>query len=1065
MPRPRVEALLARAWSRRLTLLIAGGGFGKTTALLGLADLGPVRWVGLRPVDREIELLAARLAEALGLGALPGLAAPAAAIGADDRRGLAEGQAALLCEALAERDEEILLVIDDLEQLSDDDSAGQLVRALCLQAPSQLHIVLSGRRLPAIGVGHASRAGGVLEIAAPDLAFTLEETVALLTARLGVAEAALAEKCRSLTGGWPAALQLTADRLERLAPAQRLPTLERTALFGGQLWREFVADLLEREAPEARLTLAVAAVAPVVDARLLAALAIDRAAAVLEGLQTRGLLVATDDGDGRTMSPILAEVVAESLPANDGAALRAQAAAWLESQDRIGEALECLLAGPAADVRALVERRGHTLVARGYGARVAEILTSIGTATTPTLDSILGEALQSFGHWDRAIEIFRRVQQGAAGGALAPGIAWRFGALLYQRGESETALEVLSAAHQAGDHTSDSALVSAWLSSTQWSRGEPRRAAETASIARRQAQASGDPAALAAAHVACALAAASSGDRERNERHYRAALAAATEAGDSNQLARIHANLSSRALEEGDYAGAIAEADTALQVGAGHAFYAALATCNKGEALMSLGELDDAHAAFVEALAVYSDLGSLMASWPETMLGVLYRERGDLTRARLAFERGERLAERSEDAHTLVFAHCGLARTLAGDDPSRGRAHARKAIELASSLERAQALCAAAWVELCAGDREAAAAMAGDAESEARATGDRPSLADALALRGIASRPPDGHLLTVAVELWAAIGNVIAQRRALLVLANCRGDAAAATELRQELAARGVVADLDPSWAPALSEPGTGGVAIATLGRFAVLRDRERVTPSEWQSRKARDLLKLLVARQGRPITRDAAAEALWPGEPAAPLSNRLSVALSTLRRVLDPARSHPPDHFVTADRRTLALRVDRVTVDVIEFLRTANDAFALEADGDAGRAERLLREAEKLYTGDFLEEDLYEDWAVDCRETARAGALQVSRLLARAAARRGDDETACRHLRRLLEGDPYDEDAWIALIAAQSRLRRYGEARRQHAIYARRMAELEVEPVALADAVRHDDGSALRPR
>ena len=47
--------------------------------------------------------------------------------------------------------------------------------------------------------------------------------------------------------------------------------------------------------------------------------------------------------------------------------------------------------------------------------------------------------------------------------------------------------------------------------------------------------------------------------------------------------------------------------------------------------------------------------------------------------------------------------------------------------------------------------------------------------------------------------------------------------------------------------------------------------------------------------------------------------------------------------------------------------------------------------------------------------------------------------------LLRLLERDPYDEDAWTALIAAHIRLRRHGEARHQHAAYARRMAELDL--------------------
>src|SRR5205807_5862256 len=155
-------------------------------------------------------------------------------------------------------------------------------------------------------------------------------------------------------------------------------------------------------------------------------------------------------------------------------------------------------------------------------------------------------------------------------------------------------------------------------------------------------------------------------------------------------------------------------------------------------------------------------------------------------------------------------------------------------------------------------------------------------------------------------------------------------------------------------------------VAVTTLGRFAVGRAGEPIPLVAWQSRKARDLLKLLASRRGRALTRDAAAEALWPAEDPGPLPNRLSVALSTLRKVLDPERSHPPDHFIAADQQSLALRVERVSRDVVVFLKAARTGVELASADNWDAAELKLREAESLYTGDFLEEDLYEDWPVD---------------------------------------------------------------------------------------------------
>jgi DNA-binding SARP family transcriptional activator len=347
----------------------------------------------------------------------------------------------------------------------------------------------------------------------------------------------------------------------------------------------------------------------------------------------------------------------------------------------------------------------------------------------------------------------------------------------------------------------------------------------------------------------------------------------------------------------------------------------------------------------------------------------------------------------------------------------------------------------------------AAERYAKQAEAQARATGDRAALAESLELQGAARTPGDEARLRSAAELWDDVGNPVGAARARLGLALLSGDQRAAEATRRELEAMGVAPALGALGLLASQRGGAREVAIVALGRFAVLRAGEPVPLAAWQSRKARDLLKVLVARRGHPITREAAAETMWPEEAPEPLGNRLSVALSTIRKVLDPGRRHPPDHYVVADAQTIALRLDRVDVDLIEFLGIADRAIDLAGKGDRDAAEAPLRQARQMYAGDFLEDDLYEEWAVEAREEARSRLLTVLRLLARLATDRGDDESAGQYLGQLLERDPYDEDAWLALIAGQLRLRRHGEARRRYAAYARRMGELDVVPVALANA------------
>jgi DNA-binding SARP family transcriptional activator len=141
--------------------------------------------------------------------------------------------------------------------------------------------------------------------------------------------------------------------------------------------------------------------------------------------------------------------------------------------------------------------------------------------------------------------------------------------------------------------------------------------------------------------------------------------------------------------------------------------------------------------------------------------------------------------------------------------------------------------------------------------------------------------------------------------------------------------------------------------------------------------------------------------------------------------------------------------------VDVEEFLAMANAGLDRQRQPGAGpEALAELVAAESAYTGDFLEEDPYDDWAVPLREEARATYLAVARTLAAAAAGAGRHDQAVRYHLRVLERDPYDEDAHLGLVATLSGAGRHGEARRRYRLYAGRMAELGVEAAPFPDRV-----------
>jgi DNA-binding SARP family transcriptional activator len=238
-------------------------------------------------------------------------------------------------------------------------------------------------------------------------------------------------------------------------------------------------------------------------------------------------------------------------------------------------------------------------------------------------------------------------------------------------------------------------------------------------------------------------------------------------------------------------------------------------------------------------------------------------------------------------------------------------------------------------------------------------------------------------------------------------------------------------------------------VRIRSLGGFGVIRDGQPVNASAWQSRRARELLKFLVARRGRPTARTQLMEALWPDGDADRLGNRLSVALTTIRMVLDPQRRFSPGEFVDADRESVALNLGALDVDVERFLVSASEGLGHLRRGDAGTAIAALETAELTYAGDFLEENLYDDWAVPPREEARAAYIAVVRALAVHAVGDLDPDGAVRYFLRILQVDRFDEEAHLGLVAALEGAGRHGEAHRQYLRYQHAMDELDVEPVA----------------
>lgn len=1072
--RPQLRVRLDGAAGRRLTTVVAGAGFGKSTLLAEWAAGSRAAWYTVGPEDAALPVLVRGLLDALRLRlpALPAAAVLGGSLGPDsDELAQADDMAAVLGELLdREVHADLVLVLDDLQELPAGGPAARLVAGLCRHAPTRLHLVLSSRTDPPFPVARLRGRGQLLELDAGLLRFSVPETGALLAAALGPDGAELAGVLHRWTGGWPAATVLAAESL-RLRPADQRPAgLDELARPGGGLYAYLAEEVFGREAAALRELVRTVAPLPRFSAGLCAALGLDWTPAALAGLARQGLFLEPGGGiEGWfALGSLVREFALDSLalPPDEARRVHSVAADWLAAAGHLGDALNsvAVLGGePAAE---FLVARGPALLAGGAADRVVTVAAALPPALrTPAVDRLEGEARQVRGDWSGALACFERAGAAAgAGGTVDAGLAWRTGLIHYLRGELDEALAALRRGRPAPG-TADGALLSAWRAAVHWLRGEVADCRTAAEAAYADAIACRADDALAGAHTVLAMLAALDGDRAANDAHYLRALEAAERAGDALQLARIRTNRGSLGIEEGDFTRALEELGLAIRLAElnGFAVVLGVALVNRGEAYRWLGRLDEAIADFEASRTACQRAGTGWVAYPLVGLGDVYRERGDLSLAAAAYAEAVRQAERSADQQGLVPALAGLALVVAAEEPARAAELAARALSGGHGLAWVGAQLAAGWVALDAGDRAAAAAHAEQAAEAAGARRDRAGLAGALELAALAAAAPRQELgrLREAAAIRTAIGDKVGEARVAYALARLGAGAPAAAEHR--LRATGVreQAAGAAGLLRAVAAPTPDPVRVQALGGFRVLRDGAPVRVEEWQSKKARDLLKLLVARRGRPATREVLAEALWPGEDADKVANRLSVALSTVRTVLDPGRREPPDAYVHADRHTV--RLGRLPVDVEDFLAGATAGLDAAAGGDP-EAGVLLAGAEAGYGGDFCEDDPYEDWAVPLREEARAVYLAVARALAARATAAGEHDLAVRYHLRVLERDPYDETAHLGLVSTLAGAGRHGEARRRYRSYAERMDEIDVE-VEPFPAVRRRRGDGTFSR
>jgi len=420
--RPRLVGLAERAESKRLTVIKAPAGFGKTSLSLVWLDRlhangARVAWLSLDAEDDEPARFLNYLAHALRR-ACGNVGATAISLTADAAFVPSHAVVSTLINELVEVDGEVFLFLDDYHLISRP-AVHEVMSFFIEKAPPHVHVVICSRTEPSLPLARLRAGDDLLEIDASALRFDFNETRHFVEHALpGMLNASRIETLFARTEGWAAALRISMSALSR---KEYQPAQERNAPSGTSppfaAYLEHMFERLPTEMVEFMLRTSILdrLSAPLCDAIT----GLHTSRHMLDEIAGGQLLLQALDHDGQwfryhhLMSQYLRAKL-EAQHAGEVAELHCRACAWYGEQELWTEAVKHAIAAGATDnaIR-LMERCAMALVKTGDLLTLLSLQRRFpaglaGAQVKVTLAIAWGMALAM--HFDEALAILDTVE-------------------------------------------------------------------------------------------------------------------------------------------------------------------------------------------------------------------------------------------------------------------------------------------------------------------------------------------------------------------------------------------------------------------------------------------------------------------------------------------------------------------------------------------------------------------------------------------------------------------------------------------------------------------------------
>ncbi|CAB3802379.1 LuxR C-terminal-related transcriptional regulator [Pararobbsia alpina] len=424
--RPRLVGLAEPAEGKRLTVIKAPAGFGKTSlALTWLYRLrahgAQVAWLSLDTGDDEparfLNLVAQALRHACG-----NVGAAAISLTAGAAFVPAQAVVSTLVNELVDVDDEVFLFLDDYHLIKHP-AVHTAMSFFIAHAPSHVHMVLCTRTEPPLPLARLRAGNDLLEIDASALRFNFDETRDFIEQALpGQLRASSIKTLFATTEGWAAALRLSVSALSH--EECRSDWEPRPPSGTSRPFAAYLDDMLERLPVEMVEFMLHTSILERLNASLCEAVTgLRTSQRMLNEIAAGQLLLQPLDCDEHWFRyhHLMGEYLRqrfETRHPDKVAALHCLASEWYAEHELWTEAVEHAIAGRATDraVR-LMERcamalvkKGDLLTVLGWQSRFPESL--IGAQAKVTLAIAWGMALAM--HFDEALAILGALEHDSA---------------------------------------------------------------------------------------------------------------------------------------------------------------------------------------------------------------------------------------------------------------------------------------------------------------------------------------------------------------------------------------------------------------------------------------------------------------------------------------------------------------------------------------------------------------------------------------------------------------------------------------------------------------------------